>query len=170
MKWKPFIYLWLLWMSSQTCVLACYDRNPLPLGNPFLGLFYWGHNDFFPAGGAEITDAISREMTVSHSPSIPGVYLPVIDAVSREMTLSHTPSVPGAYLPAADAISREMSYLNPCPDLNQDGIVDDNDLLRVLLNFGQQGEGILEDLNFDGVVDDVDILITLFLFGQPCVP
>jgi hypothetical protein len=46
--------------------------------------------------------------------------------------------------------------------------VDDADLLRLLLAFGQSGADLAEDLNGDGVVDDADLLIVLFNFGSGC--
>ena len=51
-------------------------------------------------------------------------------------------------------------------DVNNDGCVDDADLLRVLFAFGQSGSDMPEDLNGDGVVDDADLLIALFNFGR----
>ena len=50
-------------------------------------------------------------------------------------------------------------------DINRDGIVDDVDLLRVLLEFGGRGY-IAEDINWDGIVDDADLLTVLFNFGS----
>ena len=50
-------------------------------------------------------------------------------------------------------------------DVNRDGIVDDADLLAVLFRFGQSGV-YREDVNRDGVVDDADLLGVLFAFGQ----
>jgi WD40 repeat protein len=52
-------------------------------------------------------------------------------------------------------------------DVNGDGCVDNSDLLRVLLAFGQTDRG-LEDMNSDGVVDDADLLAVLFNFGSGC--
>lgn len=53
-------------------------------------------------------------------------------------------------------------------DVNEDGCVDDSDLLAVLFTFGQTGQNLPEDLNGDGVVDDVDLLEVLFYFGNGC--
>ncbi len=50
-------------------------------------------------------------------------------------------------------------------DANNDGVVDDADLLIVLFNFGQSGFNIPGDVNNDGTVDDADLLIVLFNFG-----
>jgi hypothetical protein len=51
-------------------------------------------------------------------------------------------------------------------DVNNDGCVDDADLLRVLFAFGQSGSNLPADLNGDGTVDDADLLIALFNFGR----
>lgn len=50
-------------------------------------------------------------------------------------------------------------------DVNQDGCIDDADLLAVLFLFGSTGTWIREDVNCDGAVDDADLLIVLFNFG-----
>ncbi len=62
---------------------------------------------------------------------------------------------------------RARRMLCPTPgDVNEDGIVDDADLLLVLLAFGQECPLLcIEDLNDDGVVDDGDLLIVLLHFG-----
>lgn len=52
-------------------------------------------------------------------------------------------------------------------DVNQDGAIDDADLLAVLFDFGQSGS-TLSDVNADGTVDDADLLIVLFNFGSGC--
>ncbi|GIV10697.1 MAG: hypothetical protein KatS3mg020_0188 [Fimbriimonadales bacterium] len=59
-------------------------------------------------------------------------------------------------------------YGGRCPagDVNNDGCVDDADLLEVLFNFG--GSGGSADVNSDGIVDDADLLIVLFNFGAGC--
>ncbi len=51
-------------------------------------------------------------------------------------------------------------------DLNQDGVIDDADLLMVLFAFGSGDSQA--DVNRDGVVDDADLLSVLFNFGQGC--
>jgi len=53
-------------------------------------------------------------------------------------------------------------------DINEDGCVDDGDLLAVLFAFGSTGELGRVDVNCDGVVDDADLLIVLFNFGTGC--
>ncbi|MCS6923766.1 MAG: Ig-like domain repeat protein, partial [Fimbriimonadales bacterium] len=51
-------------------------------------------------------------------------------------------------------------------DLNQDGVIDDADLLQVLFAFGSNSPEA--DVNRDGIVDDADLLTVLFRFGQGC--
>ena len=57
-------------------------------------------------------------------------------------------------------------------DVNNDGCVDDADLLAVLFAFGSTGLGDRgfrpEDVNYDLVVDDADLLLVLFDFGRGC--
>jgi len=53
-------------------------------------------------------------------------------------------------------------------DVDENGCVDDADLLGVLFAFGQTGELGRVDVNCDGVVDDADLLIVLFNFGSGC--
>ncbi|GIV11810.1 MAG: hypothetical protein KatS3mg021_0092 [Fimbriimonadales bacterium] len=50
-------------------------------------------------------------------------------------------------------------------DVNNDGRVDDADLLEVLFNFGCFGFCGPSDVNEDGYVDDADLLVVLFNFG-----
>ncbi len=54
-------------------------------------------------------------------------------------------------------------------DVNEDGCVDDADLLAVLFAFGTSGTNLGRvDVNRDGVVDDADLLTVLFNFGRGC--
>jgi uncharacterized membrane protein len=52
-------------------------------------------------------------------------------------------------------------------DVTHSGCVDDEDLLRVLLAFGERGYHNL-DVNWDGWVDEADLLEVLFNFGHGC--
>jgi len=52
-------------------------------------------------------------------------------------------------------------------DVTHNGCVDDEDLLRVLLAFGERGYHNL-DVNWDGWVNDADLLEVLFNFGHGC--
>jgi len=54
-------------------------------------------------------------------------------------------------------------------DVDNNGCVDDADLLAVLFGFGQAGSNLGRvDVNCDGTVDDADLLNVLFNFGQGC--
>jgi Ca2+-binding EF-hand superfamily protein len=53
-------------------------------------------------------------------------------------------------------------------DVNNDGAVDDADLLQVLFAFGSSGTELRADIDRNGVVDDADLLSVLFDFGQGC--
>lgn len=52
-------------------------------------------------------------------------------------------------------------------DVNGDNCVNDTDLQRVLLLYGQSGD-LPEDINGDGVVNDADLTILLLRFGDGC--
>jgi probable HAF family extracellular repeat protein len=54
-------------------------------------------------------------------------------------------------------------------DVDNNGCVDDADLLAVLIAFGNTGSNLGRvDVNCDGVVDDADLLTVLFNFGSGC--
>jgi len=54
-------------------------------------------------------------------------------------------------------------------DVDQNGCVDDADLLAVLFAFGNTGSNLGRvDVNCDSTVDDADLLIVLFNFGNGC--
>jgi len=54
-------------------------------------------------------------------------------------------------------------------DVDNNGCIDDADLLAVLFAFGNSGYNLGRvDVNCDGAVDDVDLLTVLFNFGSGC--
>ncbi len=53
-------------------------------------------------------------------------------------------------------------------DANNDGCVDDADLLAALVEWGQTGGNLTADMNSDCVVDEADLLIVLSHFGSGC--
>jgi probable HAF family extracellular repeat protein len=54
-------------------------------------------------------------------------------------------------------------------DVDNNGCIDDADLLAVLFAFGNAGSNLGRvDVNCDGVVDDADLLIVMFNFGSGC--
>ncbi|MDW8107043.1 MAG: hypothetical protein RMK45_06140 [Armatimonadota bacterium] len=56
----------------------------------------------------------------------------------------------------------------PLGDVNEDGCVNNDDLLIVLFNFGTSGDCLEADVNSDGVVNNDDLLAVLFNFGVGC--
>ncbi len=59
-----------------------------------------------------------------------------------------------------------LNFTLPAGDLNQDGVINDADLLLVLFAFGSSD--VRADVNRDGTVDDADLLAVLFNFGSGC--
>jgi len=59
------------------------------------------------------------------------------------------------------------TYVPTPGDVDDNGCVDDADLLQVLFAFGATGQNDA-DVNGDQVVDDADLLIVLFNFGTGC--
>ncbi|MCS7272854.1 MAG: hypothetical protein NZ550_01735, partial [Fimbriimonadales bacterium] len=53
-------------------------------------------------------------------------------------------------------------------DVDQNGCVNNADLLSVLFAFGQAGSSLPEDVNCDGQVNNADLLLVLFNFGANC--
>ncbi len=105
--------------------------------------------------------------------------------------LLFTPTFPAHYRPAAFAFSpitpyfayvlhyvENQGYISDSllrlarvhmpGDVDENGCVDDSDLLMVLFAFGQTGTDLSEDVNRDGIVDDSDLLTVLFNWGIGC--
>ncbi len=81
--------------------------------------------------------------------------------------LAFTPVDPaqlGPYIVYIDDV--ETIAIQP-GDVDDNGCVDDADLLQVLFAFGSEGYNPA-DMNCDQVVDDADLLIVLFNFGTGC--
>jgi len=81
--------------------------------------------------------------------------------------LAFTPVDPaqlGPYIVYIDNV--ETIAIQP-GDVDDNGCVDDADLLQVLFAFGSEGYNPA-DVNCDQVVDDADLLIVLFNFGTGC--
>ncbi len=114
------------------------------------------------AGGAVID---SGGFAVAHTP-IPEDF-PTTAAIGRRVLIAYSQMQFAApYLTPRVAL---RSTPPPVPgDVNDDGCVDDSDLLAVLFAFGQTGTDLLEDLDSNGIVDDADLLIVLFNFGSGC--
>jgi hypothetical protein len=93
-----------------------------------------------------------------------------LDAAARSVAVDKDGYV---YVTGFEGPEFQTKYLTikyeqaPPGDVNYDFCVNDIDLLRILLEFGQSGE-LPEDVNRDGVVDDKDLLTVLFNFGRGC--
>lgn len=91
------------------------------------------------------------------------------EIASGVSVLTFTPT--GRSLIFARSDTAHLRVRNPVyrsGDVNQDGCVDDADLLELLLAFGNTGVELAADINDDGIVDDADLLTVLFHFGSGC--
>ncbi len=91
---------------------------------------------------------------------------------------AHAISLDGRYIVGRgwnDCTGREEAFLlDTAPsrrshngDVDNNGCVDDADLLAILFAFGQSGQNLGRmDVNCDEVVDDADLLVVLFNFGS----
>ena len=68
-----------------------------------------------------------------------------------------------------EAYLLDMLCIGHNGDVDNNGCVDDADLLAVLFAFGNTGEVLgRADVNCDGTIDDADLLQVLFNFGSGC--
>jgi len=81
--------------------------------------------------------------------------------------LAFTPTDPANLGPYIVYIDDVETYVPAPGDVDDNGCVDDADLLQVLFAFGSTGSNDA-DVNCDQVVDDADLLIVLFNFGTGC--
>jgi len=81
--------------------------------------------------------------------------------------LAFTPTDPANLGPYIVYIDDVETYVPAPGDVDDNGCVDDADLLQVLFAFGSTGSNDA-DVNCDQVVDDADLLIVLFNFGAGC--
>ena len=81
--------------------------------------------------------------------------------------LAFTPTDPANLGPYIVYIDDVETYVPAPGDVDDNGCVDDADLLQVLFAFGATGQNDA-DVNCDQVVDDADLLIVLFNFGAGC--
>lgn len=128
--------------------------------------------DLIPAGGAQdcvdqppsvivnlawhssLADCSAVESVGYCTPDIPGSTS--LDAGTRALVEENCPLTCGFCEPSA-----------PCGDVTMDGIVDVNDLLLVLSQYGQS-EILVADANFDNAIDVNDLLLVLSQFGEVC--
>lgn len=102
----------------------------------------------------------------------PGVtYADVLSGVDE---IAITTFVPGFFFGFTDFdVQVDNITITPsptdCPDLNDDGVVDSEDLNGVLGTFGQDVDpGTGGDANGDGTVDSEDLNLVLGVFGESC--
>ncbi|GIV11295.1 MAG: hypothetical protein KatS3mg020_0786 [Fimbriimonadales bacterium] len=95
-------------------------------------------------------------------PDGPGAANPMVGWTGTGGSGSYRITLTGAYFVSDSGCDQGPSCEG---DVNNDGQVDDADLLVVLFNFGCSGFGCEGDLNNDATVDDADLLIVLFNFG-----
>jgi len=108
-----------------------------------------------------LTDTDIDDLNNSGSPFGPGDFtgafqwrFTLLDGESRSMALALTLNV------------EPPSCQQHNGDVDNNGCVDDADLLLVLFAFGQTGDNLGRvDVNCDQVVDDADLLVVLFNFG-----
>jgi hypothetical protein len=81
--------------------------------------------------------------------------------------LAFTPTDPANLGPYIVYIDDVETYVPVPGDVDDNGCVDDADLLQVLFAFGATGPNDA-DMNCDRVVDDADLLTVLFNFGTGC--
>ena len=81
--------------------------------------------------------------------------------------LALTPTDPANLGPYIVYIDDVETYVPTPGDVDDNGCVDDADLLQVLFAFGSTGQNDA-DVNGDQIVDDADLLIVLFNFGTGC--
>jgi hypothetical protein len=81
--------------------------------------------------------------------------------------LALTPTDPANLGPYIVYIDDVETYIPVPGDVDDNGCVDDADLLQVLFAFGSTGQNDA-DVNGDEIVDDADLLIVLFNFGAGC--
>jgi len=81
--------------------------------------------------------------------------------------LAFTPTDPANLGPYIVYIDDVETYVPTPGDVDDNGCVDDADLLQVLFAFGATGQNDA-DVNGDQIVDDADLLIVLFNFGAGC--
>lgn len=98
-----------------------------------------------------------------HDANSPAIFETVIN-VNRSKEVSHI--MLGAFVSGSGQSSTLALNAQHAADVNDDGCVNDADLLVVLFAFG--GTDPAADVNGDGFVDDIDLLIVLFDFGAGC--
>lgn len=129
-----------------------YALSGVPAGHTLGGLAYDATNDILYLASSDGTSATLWRLTLNH-PAQDANATPVESLTLKGYPTGRQPTALG-FVPARAG------------DANDDGCVDDADLLQVLFQFGSSDPA--SDLNRDGVVDDADLLMVLFHFGNGC--
>jgi hypothetical protein len=131
---------------------APYALSGVPSGHTLGGLAYDATNDILYMASADSNGAALWRLTVDHNAQT---------AVATPVDTLTLKGYPGGRQPTA------MGFVPArAGDADDNGCVDDADLLLVLFNFGSNN--VQADLNGDGTVDDADLLEVLFNFGNGC--
>ncbi|MCX7925474.1 MAG: hypothetical protein N2554_06665, partial [Fimbriimonadales bacterium] len=129
-----------------------YTLSGIPSGHTLGGLAYDAQNDKVYLATSSGSEARLWRLTLNHEMQTAAAT--PVDALTLK-------GYPGGRQPTA------LGFVPARPgDADDNGCVDDADLLLVLFNFG--GNHAQADLNRDGVVDDADLLEVLFHFGGGC--
>jgi probable HAF family extracellular repeat protein len=136
----------------------------VPPQNPLLSLAFSPDGRYLAISGNQlsrlvITEANSGNTLFETTAEVePGIAQMVFTPDGRSIILACSDT---AHLRVRNPLYR------PSGDVDGNGCVDDADLLRVLLVFGQTGN-LAEDLNQDGIINDIDLLTVLLNFSNGC--
>ncbi len=129
-----------------------YTLSGIPSGHTLGGLAYDAERDVLYLATASASEARLWRLTLNHEARAASA-MPVDALTLKGYPSGRQPTALG-FVPARPG------------DADDNGCVDDADLLTVLFSFG--GADAQADLNRDGVVDDADLLEVLFNFGSGC--
>ncbi|MCX7993073.1 MAG: hypothetical protein N2651_05345, partial [Fimbriimonadales bacterium] len=131
---------------------SAYTLSGIPSGHTLGGLAYDAQNDRVYLATSSGSEARLWRLTLNHEAQT-ATATPVDTLTLKGYPNGRQPTALG-FVPARRG------------DADDNGCVDDTDLLMVLFNFG--GNHAQADLNRDGTVDDADLLEVLFNFGEGC--
>ncbi|MCS7190246.1 MAG: hypothetical protein NZ843_01445 [Fimbriimonadales bacterium] len=129
-----------------------YTLSGIPNGQMLGGLAYDAERDTLYLATSSASGASLWRLTLNHAART-ATAMPVDTLTLKGYPSGRQPTAMG-FVPARPG------------DADDNGCVDDADLLQVLFHFG--GNDARADLNRDGVVDDADLLQVLFHFGAGC--
>ncbi|MCX7992654.1 MAG: hypothetical protein N2651_03180, partial [Fimbriimonadales bacterium] len=163
--------------NSRYLIASLGDGNTTVCHDLQTGQSLWEEGHRLPSNfSVEHFTPDSRYVVLKHSWGYPVVVNVATGSTVREFTgrpyelIAATYSDDGTRLALqyADTTVEVARHIPIEGDTNDDGCVDDADLLTVLFQFGQTSYGWSGDLNRDQRVDDADLLIVLFNFSSGC--